>query len=320
MIHYFFPCLQIGKPRLLPGLSVLEAFQRATLGTWAAIGVSAVGAVGSIVAGRQKAPQAAVPKPVDIQEESAKALAANHANLGQATALAGRINSFNQSEAARLLEQSMPGFGKLQAQLMGQIDSDLANQTTLPPEMQQQLQRFAAEKGITRGTSGNFNAFSLVKDFGFNLVDWQNASRARALNTLSTVFGMAPRVNPLSPMAMMVDPNTAIQVAGQNNAQQYQAQQSAYNSQAAARNQNASMISGAISSFGSFAGGAIRQDQALRAQYPEYDKKRSGTPAAAPGTRAPASVAPAFPGEMRPTDWTNVLPLVPRNSSVPTFP
>lgn len=257
MIQYFFPCFPIGKPRLLPVMPLCEAFQRATCATWAYVGVTAVTTIGGAIASKKKAPQAAVPKPVDIQEESAKAIAANAANLGQATALTGKINSFNQSEATRLLEQSMPGFGKLQAQLMGQIDSDLAHQTTLPPEMQQQLQRFAAEKGITRGTSGNFNAFSLVKDFGFNLVDWQNASRARALNTLSTVFGMAPRVNPLSPMAMMIDPNTAIQVASQNNAQQYKAQQSAYDAQADVRNHNAALIGGAIASVGSKSAGPI---------------------------------------------------------------
>ncbi|HEY1107425.1 MAG TPA: hypothetical protein VGE76_02295 [Opitutaceae bacterium] len=241
--------------------------------SWVSVGVTAVTTIGGAIASRKKAPQAAVPKPVDVQEEQARAIAGNAANFNAAASLSAKSNAFDQSQALALLEQAMPGYGAMRKKLMAQADSDLANQTTLPPEMQQQLQRFAAEKGITRGTSGNFNAFSLVKDFGFNLVDWQNASRARALNTLSSVFQMTPRINVMSPMSMMVNPNTAIQVAGNNNAQQYQAQQSAYDAQAAARNQNAALMGSAITSAGSVIAGGIRQYNASK---PSVDRDEAG--------------------------------------------
>lgn len=233
--------------------------------SWVAVGVTAVGAVGSYVAGRQRAPQAATPTPVNVQEEQRRAITGNLANFDDAATLARRTNNVNQSEATRLLEQAIPGFGALQKRLLDSVNTDLDGSTSLPPELQQKVAQFAAERGITRGTSGNFNAFNLVRDFGFNLIDWRNASRARALNTLSTVYGMAPRVNVMSPMASMVDPNTAIQVAGNNNTQRYNADQAANNANAAATNYQNSQLAGLISGLaGTFAGG-IREQRAARA-------------------------------------------------------
>ena len=119
--------------------------------------------------------------------------------------------------------------------------------------------RVAAEKGVTRGTSGNFNAFNLVKDFGFNLIDWRNAQRARALNTLSTVYGMAPRVNIMSPMSSMVDPGTALGVAARNNETQFNVDQAGLNSQAAASNYNRSLLGGVLQSTGTLLGAQLAQ-------------------------------------------------------------
>lgn len=228
--------------------------------SWVSVGVTAVGAIGSYAAGRQKAPAQAAYQPVDVGDESAKAIAANNANFGAASNLAAKTNDFNQSQAAALLEKAIPGFGALQSKLLGQVNSDLGNQTNLPPDVQSKIAQYAAEKGVTRGTSGNFNGFSLIKDFGFNLTDYQNASRARALSTLSSVFGMAPRVSPMSPMSMMVDPNTAINVAGQNHQMQYNVDQAGNNAQAAADNYNRTLAAGSISSIGSsFAGAYAKQ-------------------------------------------------------------
>jgi hypothetical protein len=144
------------------------------------------------------------------------------------------------------MEQAMPGFGAMQKRSIDSMNEDLDSQNSLPKDVQDRISRFAAEKGVTRGTSGNFNGFNLVKDFGFNLTDWKNASRARALNTMSSVFGMTPRVNPMSPMSMMVDTNTALNVAGQNNQMQFNSQQAGYNASAAASNYNNMLLAGAV--------------------------------------------------------------------------
>lgn len=224
------------------------------LGILPALGLVVAGNVASALLGKQKAPKVAEYQPVDIGQAAGDALAANAGNFKASADLATRTNNFNQGEAARLLEKAIPGFSAAQKRLMDQFNSDLDSQYSLPAEMEAQIARFAAEKGVSRGTSGGFNGLSLVRDYGFNLIDWQNAKRAQALNTLSTVFGMAPRVNPMSPMAMFVDPNTAISVQTQNNQMKYNATQAAYNAEAAASNANRTAIAGAVSNvFNAFA-------------------------------------------------------------------
>ena len=230
----------------------------AAFGPWGAAIGGVVGGIGGLLAGGQKAAPVAEFKPVDVQAEQQKALAGNLANFGQATTLSSKANSFNQSESTRLLEKALPGIGAIQQRLLAQVNADLNGGNNLPPELQQQIARQAAEKGVTRGTAGNFQAFSALKDFGFNLVDWQNASRARAMNTLSTVYGMAPRVNIMSPMSSMVDPNTAIGAAGQNNQGQQNTTQAGYNAQTAASNYKRDQISGLFQSVGTLAGAGIQ--------------------------------------------------------------
>lgn len=219
----------------------------AAFGPWGAVIGGVVGAAGGLLGSKgASAPQMAQYQPVDPAAVQRQALSGNLQNFNQATQLASQTNQFNQQQASSLLEQAMPGFKATQQKMLAQVNEDLANQNTLPADVQQQIARFAAEKGVTRGTSGNFNGFSLVKDFGFNLTDWKNASRARALNTLSTVYGMAPRINPMSPMAMMVDPNTAIGVQTQNNQMAYNVAQSGYNAQAFAANYNTMQANGTM--------------------------------------------------------------------------
>lgn len=242
----------------LSGAASGAAAGTAIMPGWGTAIGAVVGGIGGLLAGGQKAAPVAEFKPVDVQAEQQKALAGNLANFGQATTLSSKANSFNQSESTRLLEKALPGIGAIQQRLLAQVNSDLNGGNNLPPELQQQIARQAAEKGVTRGTSGNFQAFSALKDFGFNLVDWQNASRARAMNTLSTVYGMAPRVNIMSPMSSMVDPNTAIGVAGQNNQGQQNTTQAGYNSSTAASNYRRDQVSGLFQSVGTLAGTAIQ--------------------------------------------------------------
>lgn len=218
----------------------------AAFGPWGAAIGGVLGAASGYF-GAQKAPQQAEYKQVDPAAVQKQVISGNLQNMAGAQELASQTNNFNQAEATRMLETAMPGFGATQKRLMAQFNEELNNQNTLPPEVQQQISRFAAEKGITRGTGGNFNQFNLVKDFGFNLMDWKNASRTRALNTLSTVFGMTPRVNPMSPMAMMVDPSQAMSVQMKNSEMAYHTMQSGYNAQAAASNYNNMMAAGAFS-------------------------------------------------------------------------
>lgn len=245
--------------------------------TW---GYVAVGA-GTLIAGvlsKPKAPKAVTPATIDANKAVSDSLSANSANFNSAAALSKRTNDFNQSEATRLLEKSIPGFGAIQSKLLSKVNEDLSSDG-LSPDVKSNLQRLAAERGITRGTSGGFNDFNLVKDFGFNLVDFENAKRARALTTLSSVYGMAPRVNPMTPMASFVTPNTLLG-AQQSNEQARQGQQQGQaNADAAASNANSSMWGGVASTivqgFGSWAANKTATPQ----------RTAVSTPTMSPGTQ-----------------------------------
>ncbi len=225
-------------------------------GPWGTvIGGVVGGAVGFFGSKGKKAPTAAPFTPVSVQEEQQKAIAGNLANFGLASSLATRTNDFNQNEATRLIEKAIPGFSAAQRGLMAKVNEDLNSENDLPQSVRDKLAQVAAEKGISRGTAGGFNSFNLVKDFGFNLLDWKQASRARAMNTLSTVYGLTPKVNVMSPMASMVDPNTAINVAQGNNAQRYNIDQSQINAQTAFENDRIAAQNGALSgALSTFAG------------------------------------------------------------------
>lgn len=230
----------------------------ASFGPWGAAIGAAVGGIGGLLAGGQKAPAAATYKPVDIADVSAKTIAANNANFGAASNLSAKTNEFNQSQASSLLEKAIPGFSALQGKLLAKVNEDLNGDTNLPADVQSKIAQFAAEKGVSRGTKGGFNSFNLVKDFGFNLVDYKNASRARALNTLSSVFNMTPRVNPMSPMASFVDVNSALGTQSQNNQMAFNSEQANNNAQTAASNYNRSQLAGVLQSVGTLAGSGIQ--------------------------------------------------------------
>lgn len=224
--------------------------------SWAAIGVTVGSTVGGII-GRPKAPKAATPAKVDLNATVQESIAANSANFKGAADLAKRQNDFGVEEGRRSLDMAIPGFSKIQAALIGKVNEDLAT-TGLSADVTANIQRKAAERGVSRGTSGGFNDFSLVRDFGFNLVDFENAKRARALSTLSQVYGMAPRVNPMTPMSSFVTPGQALGNAAQNEQSRFASQQAQFNAEAAASNANraiwGSVASTAIGAAATIAG------------------------------------------------------------------
>jgi hypothetical protein len=204
-----------------------------------------VGAAAGLL-GKQKAPGVAPYTPVSVSQASTDAANANLQSFGANSKLAAMTNSFDLSQQQQLLEKAIPGFSAIQQRLLAQVNTDLNSQDSLPQDVQDQIARYAAEKGVSRGTSGNFNGFSLVKDFGFNLVDWQNAKRASALNTLSSVYNMAPRVSPMSPMSMFVSPNAALTAQGQNSQMGFNSAQAGLNASTAAANYNQSLWTGVL--------------------------------------------------------------------------
>lgn len=242
--------------------------------------------LGGILGGafnKQKAPKMA--PAINLGKEVGNALSINEANLPRAQNLATRVNRYNQGQLTSLLEQAMPGIGRVREQLMGQLQEDLTTRG-LPKAVEENLRRKAAEMGVSRGTQGGFNQFKLLQDFGFNMIDWERARRAQALQTISTLQGVSPRANPMSPMSSLVTSQQALRTAenNQSNLQAY------YNAQAAAHNANranrAQMISGAFGAVGGAMTGVagMQHSQNLMNQF-------TGT---RPGVGAPINGIPSY--------------------------
>lgn len=197
-----------------------------------------VGSVAGALLGQKKTPKTAPLAPLDYTKAVDQTIAANQRIFEQGSALTSATNTYNQTEALRLMEIALPGFSQLQGSALRGAQSDLDNQYNLPPEIQANLQRKAAEMGVTRGTSGQFNQFSLLRDFGFNMVDYANAMRVRAMNTLQQITGVTPRVSPMSPMSMFLTPQSVVAQQARENEINQAIAQGVYNAKAAADNYN----------------------------------------------------------------------------------
>ncbi len=193
-------------------------------GPWGA----AIGGVAGLVGGllnKQKAPSAVTLPPwqdipgyqtTDLTKESDRALASNRAQEGDIEALLARANTFNQGQASGLMEQAVPGWGKLSQKFLQTADSLVTNPYDIPADVQANLVRQAAERGITNGGRGQFSQFSLLRDLGVNSLQYGQSRISQAQGLLQTIGSLSPRVSPLSPMAFYTTPGQAADVAARN--------------------------------------------------------------------------------------------------------
>ncbi len=70
------------------------------------------------------------------------------------------------------------------------------------------------------------------------MLDYGNNNFQQAIQALSTVTGLSPRISPMSPMSFYVTPQQTAQVAAGNNQNQQAIQQGANNAATAAGNFN----------------------------------------------------------------------------------
>jgi hypothetical protein len=197
--------------------------------------------------GKAKAPKAAELKEVDVQAEQKKAIAGNLANQDDIEALIARSNTFTQNQATDLMERAMPGYGALAKKFTSTASGMLDNPYALPDDVAGNISRLAAERGISVGSKGQSQDFSLLRDFGINSLEYGNSRINQAQSITSMIASLAPRVNPMSPMSMYITPAQQVDATVQNNTGQFNSQQAQNNANAAASNANASMWGGAIS-------------------------------------------------------------------------
>jgi hypothetical protein len=226
--------------------------------TWVAIGVTAVGAVGSMVAANQKkVPGAVQYQPVDVGKSASDAINANLDNQAKSNALISSANTFNQGQATSMMEQALPGWGKLQSSLMSTTQDLLKNPYDLPPDVQSNLERISAEKGISAGTRGQFNDFSMLRDLGVNSLQYGQSRINQAGSLSSLLASTAPRVSPMSPLSMMVTPDQAIGQQQYTNTQNQAIDQGYQNSLAELNNYKAQVMSNSFSQLSGAAMGVV---------------------------------------------------------------
>lgn len=209
------------------------------MGTVASAGIGAVGA--------SKAAKAARPKeiqynPIDPYADAEKAMRWNADNADTIESLISRSNRFSQDEALDLMERVMPGYSKLAESLTSQAQRKADNPYDMPKDVEQNLIRLANERGVSLGTGGQFKEFSLLRDLGVNSLQYGESNIQQAQQILGTLGSMAPRINPLSPASLWMDPQFAVGVAVDQNMAAHGQAQGAANAAAAASAQKWSAL------------------------------------------------------------------------------
>jgi len=202
------------------------------LGAWAAIAGAAV-SVGGALLTQKKAPATAAPATVNLQQQQQNAIGGNLNAEGNIETLISKANNYTQQQAIDLMNQAVPGYSQFAGNLLETGEQKLAHPYDLPADVTANLNRISAERGISRGTAGQTNQYSALRDLGVNMLDYGNQNYQQAIQALSAVTGTAPRISPMSPMSFYVTPAQNAQVAA-GNAQNIQATQQGANNAAAA--------------------------------------------------------------------------------------
>ena len=192
--------------------------------------------------------------PVDLQEEQTKALDGNLANQKKINTLVSSTNAFDQSQATSMMEQAIPGFSALQSKLMTTTNDLLTNPYDLPKDVQTNLERLAAERGVSAGTRGTFNEFSLLRDLGVNSLQYGQSRINQAGGLAGIISSIAPKANVMSPLSFYNTPAQYIQNQQMNNANDQAVRQGAINAELAATNYQNAGIANAITGLAGVAG------------------------------------------------------------------
>lgn len=144
-------------------------------------------------------------KPINIESEQTKAVAANAATLPASEALASRVNTFNQSEYQRMLESALPGYANIQSRISKNIQSQLAGE--IPEDVSMAVQRNAASQSFYGGFSGSGMAKNLTaRDLGLTSLSLTQQGLDSAARWMSTA--KAPQFDVTS---MFISPQERLQ-------------------------------------------------------------------------------------------------------------
>src|ERR1043166_1627111 len=186
---------------------------------WAA--AAAVVAAGASAYGTYEQGQAAksaashVAAPISMSQVTQDSALGNISAEPDIEALIRTSNSFNQQQNLSLLNKAIPGYSQIQQNLAKQAASYSANPYQLPAGVADNLNRLAAERGIHTGVKGQAQDYSLLRDFGVNLLNYGQQNINNTQSILSTLAGLG-KVNPLSPLSFYGTPGQYFGAAQSN--------------------------------------------------------------------------------------------------------
>jgi hypothetical protein len=229
--------------------------------SWGAIAGAAIGVIGGAVTANNNKPGAPVfQAPLDIGQTSRTAIDTNLQNSSGIEALLSRGNSFNQDQALSLFNKAFPGYEKLAGSLTKQAQDAADNPYAVPKEVEDNIARIAAERGISTGARGQVNDFSLLRDLGVNSLNYGNTRLQQASSITSMLGSLAPKVNPMSPSSFYVTPNNAADIANGNATNAQATAQSYNNAKAATDATNSTNMWNSIATLGGLGAGALTKN------------------------------------------------------------
>lgn len=155
---------------------------------------------------------------IDFEQEQADAIAQNTAALPGLSALADQTNRISTDQLNAALERMLPGYGSMRNKVTENISSYLRGE--IPKDVQQGIQRRAAEKGITTGTSGSqFDEFGELRNLGITSLELQQQGLNAAGRWLESIASRTPTFNITS---MFISPQERIAVKQQENQFKFQ--------------------------------------------------------------------------------------------------
>lgn len=128
---------------------------------------------------------------VDTTTEQGAAIAGNLLNFDDAAKLGAKTQEELLRQLMTSLEKLMPGYGALNQQIMGNIASEARGE--VPVDVQNFIQRQAAERGITTGTSGSdFDKYRATRNLGLASLELTDRAIESASRWMATTTSRLP--------------------------------------------------------------------------------------------------------------------------------
>lgn len=138
---------------------------------------------------------------IDPTKVQAETITGNLRNAAGAFQLADLANTFSTEQLLKQLEAMLPGFANMRDSITGVLGSKLKGE--IPRDVQNLLQRNAAERGIAMGTSGSgFAAHDELRNLGLTSLGIQN----EGLNQASSWIRSMPRAPQMDVTSMFFTP------------------------------------------------------------------------------------------------------------------